>query len=243
MNKTKASKILLLSVAILAVLASPFLWQKFFETNKKEIAINNSEIKDDILGDPVPAEDNSDNKIQRSSDFVMEEKNSVDDKNILSDGSKESSLNIINKLASAGFQKYSGRKIDTIIIHSSYDAIGDNPYDVDGLIKEYKSYGVAPHYLINREGKIYRLVEEKNIAYHAGAGQLPDGRTNINEISIGIELMNTKDDKFTPGQYEALKKLIENLKLRYSIKYVLGHNQIAPGRKDDPWNFDWGKIK
>jgi len=39
-----------------------------------------------------------------------------------------------------------------------------------------------------------------------------------------------------------LQKLIDFLRGSYKIKYVLGHNQIAEGRKDDPWNFDWKKI-
>ena len=149
---------------------------------------------------------------------------------------------IINKLVNFGFQKASGRSIDTIIIHSSYDALGTDPYDTAGLITEYKDYGVSPHYLINREGTIYKLVEEKNIAYHAGEGKVPDGRNSVNTFSIGIELMNTKTDNYTEAQYEALKNLLADLKKRYKIKYVLGHKDIAPDRKDDPWNFNMNKL-
>lgn len=149
---------------------------------------------------------------------------------------------ISERLISWGYQNASGRKIDTIIIHSSYDALGDDPYDTNGLIKEYKQYGVAAHYLIDRQGKIYRLVKDKNIAYHAGVAKVPDGRTEVNSFSIGIELMNTKTDKYTQAQYGAVKNLVAGLKEQYKIKYVLGHDQIAPGRKDDPWNFDWSKL-
>ncbi|MCX6763366.1 MAG: N-acetylmuramoyl-L-alanine amidase [Candidatus Moranbacteria bacterium] len=149
----------------------------------------------------------------------------------------------MKKLVSWGFQAASGRKIDTIIIHSSYNALGGDKYDVAKLIVEYKEYGVAPHYLIDRNGKIYQLVEEKNIAYHAGESRVPDGRTGVNNFSIGIELMNTQSDKYTSAQYNALKNLIQGIKSRYQIKYVLGHNQIAEGRKDDPWNFDWNELK
>jgi N-acetyl-anhydromuramyl-L-alanine amidase AmpD len=156
--------------------------------------------------------------------------------------SSSSSAGIINKLVSWGYRAASSRIIDTIIIHSSYNALGGDEYSVDGLLKEYKSYGVAPHYLIDRGGKIYQLVADKNIAYHAGVGQTPDGRTDINNFSIGIEMMNTEGGKFTSQQYVALKNLIANLKSKYKIKYVLGHNQIAQGRKTDPWNFDWNKI-
>ena len=158
------------------------------------------------------------------------------------EASKNDSLKIINKLVNFGFQKSSGRKIDAVIIHSSYDALGNDPYNVSGLINEYKQYGVAPHYLIDRKGQIYLLVEEKDIAYHAGVSEIPDGRNNVNTFSIGIEMINTKIDKYTDEQYESLKKLLVDIKNRYKIKYVLGHEDIAPGRKDDPWNFNWDKL-
>ena len=54
--------------------------------------------------------------------------------------------------------------------------------------------------------------------------------------------MNTKTDNYTEAQYEALKNLLADLKKRYKIKYVLGHKDIAPGRKDDPWNFNMNKL-
>ena len=159
------------------------------------------------------------------------------------EASKITKLSITNRLATWGFQKASERKIDTIIIHSSYDAIGDDPYSVSGTIAEYKSYGVSPHYLIDRKGNAYRLVADQNIAYHAGESKMPDGRTGVNAFSIGIEMLTTKKDKLTDAQYDALKLLISDLKGKYKITNVLGHNQIAPGRKDDPWNFEWGKLK
>lgn len=151
-------------------------------------------------------------------------------------------IKIINRLVDWGFQEIAERKIDTIIIHSSYNAIGNDPYSVDGVIAEYKSYSVSPHYLIDRKGNIYRLVEDKNIAYHAGESKMPDGRTGVNNFSIGIEMLTEKKDKLTDEQYGALNSLIKNLKEKYKITAALGHNQIAPGRKDDPWNFEWNKI-
>ncbi|HBO16692.1 MAG: N-acetylmuramyl-L-alanine amidase, negative regulator of AmpC, AmpD [Candidatus Moranbacteria bacterium GW2011_GWE2_35_2-] len=151
-------------------------------------------------------------------------------------------IKIIRNIISWGYEKKSSRNIDTIIIHSSYDALGSEPYNVRGLIEEYRQYEVAPHYLIDREGGIYQLVEDKNVAYHAGQSQVPDGRTGVNDFSLGIELMNTKKEKYTAEQYGALNEILDYLKGKYKIKYVLGHNQISPGRKDDPWNFDWNKV-
>ena len=151
---------------------------------------------------------------------------------------------ITSRLVNWGFSASSGRIIDTIIIHSSYNAVGSDEHNLDDIInKEYKPAGVSPHYIIARDGKIYQLVADKNIAYHAGVSKMPDGRTGVNDFSIGIEIVETKAESPDSAQYSALKNLISYLKGEYKIKYVLGHSDIAPGRKDDPWNFDWGKIK
>jgi hypothetical protein len=171
--------------------------------------------------------------------LVMDKLTTLED----TEKSKKNSLEIANRLVSWGFQEAKNRKIDTIIIHSSYDALGNDPYSVSGLIAEYKSYGVSPHYLIDRKGNVYRLVSDANIAYHAGESKMPDGRTGVNNFSLGIEMLTTKKDKLTGEQYSALKLLIASLKVKYKIMDVLGHNQIAPNRKDDPWNFEWNKLK
>jgi AmpD protein len=152
-------------------------------------------------------------------------------------------VNIQSKLVSFGFSAPNKpRTIDTIVLHSSYDAIGTDSYSVSGVIAEWKDAGVAPHYLIARDGQIYRLVKDENIAYHAGVSKVPDGRTNVNDFSIGIEILNTKTDTYTDAQYISVKKLIASLKEQYAIKYILGHDDIAPDRKSDPWNFDWKKL-
>ncbi len=150
---------------------------------------------------------------------------------------------IVSKLINWGFQAADSRNIDTIIVHSSYDAAGKDPYDIEGIIAEYKQYEVSAHYLIGRDGTIYQLVADKNIAYHAGVSKTPDGRSNVNSFSIGVEMVNTKEGKFTDAQYRALNKLIAKEKQKYKIKYVLGHDDIAPGRKTDPWNIDWSKVQ
>lgn len=158
---------------------------------------------------------------------------------------KESSaINITNRLMSGGFSvPVKSRAIDTIVLHSSYDLDGADPYSVSGIIKEYEGYGVSAHYLIDRQGGIYRLVEDKNVAYHAGVSKMPDGRRNVNDFSIGIELMNTKTGEFTAAEYAAVNALISHLKKQHPIKSVVGHSDIAPERKTDPWNFDWKKIR
>jgi len=158
------------------------------------------------------------------------------------DSSESSSGKIVQKLVSWGYASNKSRTIDTIIVHSSYDALGSDPYDVSGLINEYKQYGVAAHYLIDRKGVIYQLVADNNVAYHAGESKVPDGRSGVNNFSIGIEMMNTESGSYESAQYSALNILIAKLKKNYKIKYVLGHKDIAPGRKTDPWNISWSKV-
>jgi len=157
--------------------------------------------------------------------------------------SKKEKLDIIDRYVSWGFEKSSKRLIDTIIIHSTYNASGGDFFDVEKIIGQFKEYGVSAHYLVDRDGNVFRLVSDNDVAFHAGVSNVPDGRSNVNDFSIGIEMVNTQDGRFSSTQYDSLKSLVDNLKKEYSIKYVLGHKDIAPGRKTDPWNFDWEKLK
>jgi AmpD protein len=65
----------------------------------------------------------------------------------------------------------------------------------------------------------------------------------VNDFSIGVEMLNTLDGQYTEAQYKAVNNLIAYLKKQYPIKFVVGHKDIAPDRKADPWNFDWKKLK
>ena len=134
------------------------------------------------------------------------------------------------------------RDIDTIVLHSSFNNQGGDRYSVDRVIDIWKSYGVAPHFLIDRKGSVYQLVDEENIAYHAGVSEMKDGRKNVNDFSFGVEILNAEDDEYTDAQYGAIRDLVAYLKGTHPIKYVVGHDDIAPGRKTDPWNFDWKRL-
>jgi N-acetyl-anhydromuramyl-L-alanine amidase AmpD len=149
---------------------------------------------------------------------------------------------IIDKKMSTGFRTASARNIDVLVIHSVFNNSGGEFYDIDLIIKQFAQYGVSAHYLIGRGGEIYRLVDEKNIAYHAGKSTLPDGRTAVNSCSLGIEMVCSFTEPITEQQMDALVELTKNIQSRYKIKYVLRHSDIAPGRKTDPWNFDWEKY-
>lgn len=134
------------------------------------------------------------------------------------------------------------RTIDTIVLHSSYNASGGDAYDREKIIGQYEQYGVGAHYLIERSGRILRLVEEGDIAYHAGESKMPDGRKNVNDFSIGIELVATEESGYTDKQYQAVNDLIADIKARHPIEDVVGHGDVAPKRKTDPWKFDWKRL-
>ena len=147
----------------------------------------------------------------------------------------------VDKTVSFGMRTVQNRNINSIIIHSVFNASGGDKYDIDLVIKQFSYYHVSSHYVIGRKGDIYQLVSEKDISYHAGKSSLPDGRTGVNSCSIGIELITTNDsiDSPTEKQMQALTALVKDIKSRYKIKYVLRHSDIAPGRKTDPWNINW----
>lgn len=153
----------------------------------------------------------------------------------------QNELKIIDKTVNFGMRPAENRTIDAVIVHSVYNASGGEKYDIDLIIKQFSKYSVSSHYVIGRDGTIYQLVKEKDIAFQAGKSSLPDGRTNVNSCSIGIELITTKDslDSPTDLQLKALTALVNNIQSRYKIKYVLRHSDIAPGRKTDPWNMNW----
>ncbi len=142
-----------------------------------------------------------------------------------------------------GHRKTEGRTIDIIVIHSSYYANSKDTFSLDGVMKQYKEYGVSPHYIIDRKGVVYRTVADKDVAFHAGNSRLPKTkRSQLNTNSIGIEIINTPKHPPTEEQYLSLAVLVERLKSTYPIEYIVRHSDISPGRKTDPWAFDWNKF-
>ena len=101
---------------------------------------------------------------------------------------------------------------------------------------------VSSHLLIERDGSLVQFVPFNKKAWHAGVSSFK-GRENCNEFSIGIELEGTDDNKYTEDQYRALIDITKELMLVFQdIKKenIVGHSDIAPGRKTDPGKaFDW----
>ena len=103
---------------------------------------------------------------------------------------------------------------------------------------------VSAHYLICERGRVWQMVDEKMRAWHAGAGRWGDVR-DVNSRSIGIELANRGDHPFPEWQMAALEALMPGIMARWGIpaKRVIGHSDMAPGRKGDPGRrFDWRRL-
>jgi len=152
---------------------------------------------------------------------------------------QKSAIATTEMLADFGIEKTNGiRTVDTIVVHTAYSLEGE-PYDPKNLYNVFKKYNVSPHYMIGRDGTIYKMADENDLAHHAGKSHMKDGRESVNAFSIGIELINSKTDYPTPMQYKSLAKLIIDIESRHKIEHIVGHSDIAPERKSDPWNFDF----
>ncbi len=126
--------------------------------------------------------------------------------------------------------------VDILIIHHTAEDL-----DTSLSLLTDKTKNVSAHYLIAKDGAVFRLVPEEFEAYHAGRSYW-QGRMGLNNYSIGIELENSGKEAFTEPQIQALVELTTDIVSRYNIpsENVLGHSDIAPGRKRDPSEyFDW----
>ena len=107
---------------------------------------------------------------------------------------------------------------------------------------------VSAHYVIEESGAIHQLVDDEKRAWHAGVASW-EGLSDINSASIGIEIVNGGHDfnlpAFPDKQIKALEGLLEKLIQKYSVSAdkILGHSDVAPGRKIDPGEkFPWARL-
>lgn len=102
---------------------------------------------------------------------------------------------------------------------------------------------VSAHFYIRRDGRVIQFVGCDQRAWHAGRSQW-GGRENCNDYSVGIELEGCDSQPFTPAQYASLWGVVDALRRRYPIAAIVGHSDIAPGRKTDPGPcFDWLAVR
>ena len=140
--------------------------------------------------------------------------------------------------------------ISTIVLHHTGDTSAKT------TINTLKNAGYSVHYIVDKDGTIYYLVDESKKAWHAGCrsgvqGELacistPPPATNDNSIGIEIVNLGTSSDKYTAEQYTALNGLLRDIARRQGIAYdnnhLLAHYQISEGKWDPSPNFNWEEI-
>lgn len=149
--------------------------------------------------------------------------------------------------------------IDLLVIHNislppgqydtgCIDQLFCNSLDPDShpFFVEIADLKVSAHLLIDRNGGVTQYVPFDRKAWHAGQSVF-QGRDNCNDYSIGIELEGTDFEDFTEPQYESLADVVKVLRQEYpklTWDRIVGHSDIAPGRKTDPGpHFAWLKLK
>lgn len=135
-----------------------------------------------------------------------------------------------------------------IVIHG--DAGKSDVGTISWLQKADLEKPVSYHYLVGRDGKVYQFVHEGDVAWHAGVSKWPNcnvGNT-VNPHSIGVAFANdgTGAEAYRDVQYERGVELVADICSRYRLRIaqVVGHHQVSPGRKTDPWDwFDWDRFR
>lgn len=173
---------------------------------------------------------------------------------------KEGWLGTARRLDSPNFDdRPVGLVPDLLVIHnislppeqfggSNIDRLFTNCLDPEAhpYFAEIADLRVSSHLLIDREGKVTQFVSLHDRAWHAGNSSW-QGRESCNDFSIGIELEGSDTQQFSEAQYQSLTGATMAIQARYpdiSTDRIVGHSDIAPGRKTDPGPFfDWSAFK
>lgn len=119
------------------------------------------------------------------------------------------------------------------------------PADLHPSFAELQGLRVSAHLFIDRRGHVTQLVPLDARAWHAGRSSWR-GRPACNDYSIGIELEGADDVPYAEAQYRALRGVLAGLRRAWPLLgpgRVVGHAQVAPGRKTDPGPaFDWARV-
>lgn len=115
----------------------------------------------------------------------------------------------------------------------------------DPRLADLEGVRVSAHLFIDRNGTTTQFVPFDRRAWHAGASSW-GRRRDCNDFAIGIELEGTDHVAYTETQYNVLERVLRALARRYprlDPAAIVGHNEIAPGRKTDPGPaFDWPRV-
>ena len=140
----------------------------------------------------------------------------------------------------AGTVNFNLRKPNFVIIH--HTAQNSCPQTLQTFTVTRTQ--VSAHYVICRDGTIHHMLNDYLRAWQAGISKWGN-ITDVNSVSIGIELDNNGSEPFSDAQINSLLHLLAKLKATYNIPAAnfIGHGDIAPTRKDDPsWLFPWKTL-
>jgi len=105
---------------------------------------------------------------------------------------------------------------------------------------------VSAHFVVDRAGNITQFVPLSKRAWHAG-DSIWEGRSNCNDYSIGIEMIGDEKQPFTQAQYRETARLCRVIMQHFpevSRERIVGHQDVAPGRKWDPGKqWEWAKFR
>ena len=152
-----------------------------------------------------------------------------------------------------------GAKVELVVLHNISLPPGEfgGPYVADLFTNSLGAQGhpyfeqianlrVSAHFLIRRDGHVIQFVSTQDMAWHAGVSQWR-GREKCNEFSLGIELEGTDTHLYSREQYVRLEEIILKCRAAHpdiEEDAIVGHSDIAPGRKTDPGeSFDWQELQ
>ena len=156
-------------------------------------------------------------------------------------------------------ERPAGCRVDLLVIHNISLPPGEfgggyirdlflNRLDPEAhpYFREIAHLEVSAHLLIRRDGTVIQFVALDRRAWHAGLSSFC-GRECCNDFSIGIELEGSDETPFSAAQYARLAALTLRLQALFpgiTAERIVGHSDIAPGRKTDPGPcFDWARYR
>jgi N-acetylmuramoyl-L-alanine amidase len=146
--------------------------------------------------------------------------------------------------SSPNFDSRDGQTVDMLVLH--YTGMKTAAEALERLCDPTAK--VSAHYVVDEDGSIIQLVDEASRAWHAGVSSWR-GHTNINQRSIGIEIVNPGHvfgyRTFPAAQMKSVVELCTQILARHAIpaRNVVGHSDVAPARKQDPGElFDWALL-
>lgn len=149
-------------------------------------------------------------------------------------------------LIDAPSPNFNKRQLPVSLIVLHYTGMKSGQAALDRL--RDKEANVSSHYLVEEDGRLFRLVDEADRAWHAGRSSWK-GERDINSASIGIEIVNPGHEyglpEFPDAQIDAVIVLVRDLLNRYRLPVdaVIGHSDVAPDRKIDPGEkFPWDRL-